>query len=463
MKGIYDRLKAYGKSDFYPFHMPGHKRNSKCGPLSELYRLDITEIDGFDDLHHPVSIIKEAQERAAQLYHSEHTYFLIDGSTAGILTAISAVSGRGRKLILARNCHKAVYHAAFLNHLELCYVYPELLKGHGIAGEIRAQDIENQIKAILSEEEGKEPKELICGVVITSPTYDGVSSDVQEIADMVHRYDLPLIVDQAHGAHFGFHPAFPENAVAQGADAVIHSVHKTLPAPTQTALLHINGDLIGRNEVEKYLHIYQSSSPSYVLMAGIDESIAFVKKRGYEGLDKVVKFRRKLEDTAAALNNLKLCPGTEPGKALIYDQSGRMSGQELMERLEKKYHLQMEMASGAYVTAILTMADQKAGIRRLWKALCELDQFIEKLSFRERTEEVIFRAQKKLPMWQAYEATYDEVDIYSAAGRIAAEFVGLYPPGIPLLVPGEVIPKEILDMESIVKKYEKIKVVAPQK
>lgn len=110
--------------------------------------------------------------------------------------------------------------------------------------------------------------------MITSPTYDGISSDVQEIADMVHRYDLPLIVDQAHGAHFGFHPAFPENAVAQGADAVIHSVHKTLPAPTQTALLHINGDLIGRNEVEKYLHIYQSSSPSYVLMAGIDESIA---------------------------------------------------------------------------------------------------------------------------------------------------------------------------------------------
>ena len=134
-----------------------------------------------------------------------------------------------------------------------------------------------------------------------------------------------------------------------------------------------------------------------------------------------------------------------------------------MERLEKKYHLQMEMASGAYVTAILTMADQKAGIRRLRKALCELDQFIEKLPFRERTEEVIFRAQKKLPMWQAYEAAYDEVDIYSAAGRIAAEFVGLYPPGIPLLVPGEVIPKEILDMESIVKKYEKIKVVAPQK
>lgn len=463
MKGLYDRLKAYGKSDFYPFHMPGHKRNPKCGPLSGLYRLDITEISGFDDLHHPVSIIKEAQERAARLYHSEHTYFLIDGSTAGILTAISAVSSKGRKLILARNCHKAVYHAAFLNHLELCYSYPELLKGHGIAGEIRAQDIEKQIKKILSEEKGKEPKELICGVVITSPTYDGISSDIQEIAHMVHQYGLPLIVDQAHGAHFGFHPAFPENAVAQGADAVIHSVHKTLPAPTQTALLHINGDLINRNEVEKYLHIYQSSSPSYVLMAGIDESIAFVKKKGYQGLDRVVKFREKLEETAAELINLRICPGTEPGKALIYDQSRRMSGQEIMERLDRKYHLQMEMASGAYVTAILTMADQKTGIRRLRKALCELDQFIEKLPFREGTEECFFRAQKKLPMWQAYAAAYEEVDIYSAAGRIAAEFVGLYPPGIPLLVPGEVIPEEILDMGSIIKKYEKIKVVAPQK
>ena len=150
--GLLDKLKDYSKSDFYPFHMPGHKRNFKKGALAEAYRYDITEIDGFDNLHQPMSLIKKAQEHAARLYRSEETYFLINGSTAGILSAISAVAGGGRNLIISRNCHKAVYHAAFLNRMKLHYVYPEKTEGYDIAGPVLAAGIEKQIKNILGRE-----------------------------------------------------------------------------------------------------------------------------------------------------------------------------------------------------------------------------------------------------------------------------------------------------------------------
>ena len=163
--GLYHDLKEYGESGFYPFHMPGHKRNLQSGCLSGLYQIDLTEIDGFDNLHCPESIIMNAQERAAQLYHSEETYYLINGSTSGILSAVSAVACGGDTLLIARNCHKAVYHAAFLNHMDLAYVYPEICEKYDIAGEITARQIKERLDAI-------NPMRKVAGVVVTSPTYD---------------------------------------------------------------------------------------------------------------------------------------------------------------------------------------------------------------------------------------------------------------------------------------------------
>ncbi len=449
-KGLYDRLKEYGKSDFYPFHMPGHKRSLQSGALADFYQMDITEIDGFDNLHQPESIIKDAQKRAAELYHSEETYFLINGSTAGILSAVSAVAGRAESLIIARNCHKAVYHAAFLNRLKLHYIYPETIEEYGISGSVQPEKLRDLIDEILLKEgEGKKkPSDVIAGIVITSPTYEGIVSDVNRLVKVAHSYNLPIIVDQAHGAHFGIHSAYPESAVCEGADFVIHSVHKTLPAPTQTALIHRNGTLTEMEKLKKYLRIYQSSSPSYLLMAGIDEAVRIVSQEGYDRLEGLFQKRNKLLNEIKDCRYIQICPYTEPGRLLIFIKNNVLTGHVLYGILLKDYHLQMEMEAGNYVIAILSMMDREEGFERLSKALLEIDATLIKSKEEKSTVEIItqkesmpdlnFRPKVKQNLWEAYQAPYEEIGIEEAEGRTAAEFINLYPPGIPLLVPGEI-------------------------
>ena len=472
-RNLFEELKTYGESDFYPFHMPGHKRNPDSGFLPEMYKIDITEIDGFDNLHHAEGIIKNAQEKAASLYHSKETFYLINGSTVGILTSIAALSDRGKKLIMARNCHKAVYHGAFLNQLETEYIYPKMIEEFGISDGITAQQVEDKIQEIILREgiSDEQAGKLIAGIVVTSPTYDGILSDVNGIVKIAHNYGIPVIVDQAHGAHFGFHSAFPENAVSDGADLVIHSTHKTLPAPTQTALLHYNSLLVSLETVKKYLRIYQSSSPSYVLMAGIDSCMDFVKREGQERLEQLLISRKELSERSKELKKIKIYPsmlerginghdiskiffqGTEePGRLLISVRGSGFTGQQLYDVLRETYHLQMEMCASDYVIAILSMMDRKEGFDRLWKALSETDKLLtntEKNTKEEKTqfpEYCHFQPDAVLKISDAYMAEEESVPLREAKGRIVSEFVNLYPPGIPLLVPGEKIDDKMIPM-----------------
>ena len=267
MKYLIDDLEEYAQSDYYPFHMPGHKRKSLAFPNP--YEIDITEIDGFDNLHHATGIIKEAEVRGAELYHSKRCFFLVNGSTCGLLAAISAVTRRGDKVLVARNCHKAVYHALYMNELQAEYLYPSITK-NGIQGQITVEQVQESLY--------ENPDAV--AVILTSPTYEGIVSDVAKIAEVCHEHGIPLIVDEAHGAHFGFGGGFPENAVKLGADAVIMSLHKTLPSFTQTALLHLTSDRIDEKRVERYLSIYETSSPSYIFMAGMDACIRLVTENG---------------------------------------------------------------------------------------------------------------------------------------------------------------------------------------
>ena len=472
-RNLFEELKTYGESDFYPFHMPGHKRNPDSGFLPEMYKIDITEIDGFDNLHHAEGIIKNAQEKAASLYHSKETFYLINGSTVGILTSIAALSDRGKKLIMARNCHKAVYHGAFLNQLETEYIYPKMIEEFGISDGITAQQVEDKIQEIILREgiSDEQAGKLIAGIVVTSPTYDGILSDVNSIVKIAHNYGIPVIVDQAHGAHFGFHSAFPENAVSDGADLVIHSTHKTLPAPTQTALLHYNSLLVSLETVKKYLRIYQSSSPSYVLMAGIDSCMDFVKREGQERLEQLLISRKELSERSKELKKMKIYPsmlerginghdiskiffqGTEePGRLLISVRGSGFTGQQLYDVLRETYHLQMEMCASDYVIAILSMMDRKEGFDRLWKALSETDKLLtntEKNTKEEKTqfpEYCHFQPDAVLKISDAYMAEEESVPLREAKGRIVSEFVNLYPPGIPLLVHGEKIDDKMIPM-----------------
>ena len=433
MKNLWEELENYSASDYYPFHMPGHKRI-----FTIPYQYDITEIEGFDNLHDAKGLLLSLQQKAARVYHAEESFFLVNGATGGILSAVSAVAQDGKKLLMARNCHKSVYHAAQLNRLHADYLWPDRIEEFDIQGEIRASKVRERLKN----------RQDICGVLITSPTYDGIISDIKEIAEAVHACGVPLIVDEAHGAHFALSEKAPESAVECGADIVINSVHKTLPALTQTALLHVQGTYIDREKLKSYLRIYQSSSPSYLLMASIDACVDFIEREGRQSYERLLAFRERIDKKAADFSHIRILPAEgrrDPGKLVISVKNSGMTGQELYRLLLQKYHLQMEMAAPSYVLGILTGMDTDEGVERLIYALEEIDGEIAKMAAGiKEAEEIddtyhIIPASSGLSIYEAAEREKEWIYPEESAGRISGGFLYLYPPGIPFLAPGEMI------------------------
>ena len=449
MSTIYEKLKKYSDSDYYGFHMPGHKRNLDLMPGMSPYKIDITEIDGFDDLHHAEGILLEAQRRAAKVCHADETHFLVNGSTVGILSAIAGVTKKGDTILVARNCHKSVYHAIYMNELNPVYLYPHFDEDVQLNTEISAQDVSRAL----------DDHPQIRAVVIVSPTYDGVVSDVAAISELVHRKGLPLIVDEAHGAHFGFHPEFPKRANEQGADLVINSLHKTLPALTQTALLHINGMIVDRKRVRKYLDMLQSSSPSYVLMAGMDACMGLIAERGEELFAAYVERLLKLRNRLLELQNLKLVEteNYDISKVFISVRHTDITSRELYQRLLEEYHLQMEMVAGTYVLAMTSVGDTEEGMQRLADALFEIDRECSYCEEAEafplsggqpRLEKVYNSAETEQVAEKADPEAVRMVPWEKSAGSISLEYAYLYPPGSPLIVPGEKITQEAADLLS---------------
>ena len=459
MKSLYEKLINYGKSDFYGFHMPGHKRNGEIMENGLPYQIDITEIEGFDDLHHARELLKEAQERAARVYHAEETCYLINGSTSGILSGLLGCTHKGGRILAARNCHKSVYAAIYMHELDVEYIYPEYDEKTGLNGAIDA----DAVRRILLEDRTEHcGKTTISAIVITSPTYDGVVSDIRRIADTVHEFGIPLIVDEAHGAHFGFHPYFPENANQQGADVVIHSLHKTLPSLTQTALIHLNGNLINRERVRKYVHMLQTSSPSYVLMASMDECIRFLEREQ----DAFVLYQERLKKLRRELKKLKKLQLVETNaydcSKIVISTINTVKGQEiytgklLYEELLTSYHLQMEMASREYVLAMTSVCDTEEGFRRLKEALFQIDESLERKEIDNMSMELP-RLQRVYTSAEAENLSEEKSNVEillpkECQERISLEYAYVYPPGIPLIVPGERISKKAVELLQL---YEK--------
>lgn len=441
MGGLYDKLAEYRHSEYYGFHMPGHKRRlvgKHAGSLIP-YGIDITEIEGFDDLHHAGGILKEAQERAARVFGADETHFLVNGSTAGILSAVCGLTKKKDTILVARNCHKSVYHAMYLNELKPVYLYPGFDKESGLSTRIDPEDVREALQR----------DESIRAVVIVSPTYDGIVSDVEAIGKAAHERGVPLIVDEAHGAHFGFHPAFFSNSNARGADVVIHSVHKTLPSLTQTALLHMNGRLADRVKVRKYLDMLQSSSPSYILMASIDRCVRLLEEEAQELFPPYVEMLMEARRKLSGLRHIRLIDreDCDKSKIVISVKDADISARKLYKRLHQEHHLQLEMAAGTYVLAMTAVGDTKEGMERLTDALLLIDNEIglKKTDgfrpFRHGLPELEpvcspFSAENRGDNEKEY-VLWDR-----CAGRVSAEYAYIYPPGIPLAVPGERITKE---------------------
>ncbi|MGN0293926.1 MAG: aminotransferase class I/II-fold pyridoxal phosphate-dependent enzyme [Lachnospiraceae bacterium] len=501
--GLYERLRQYTASDFYPWHMPGHKR--RLVEFDNPFSMDITEIDGFDDLHHPEGILKDAMEEASAVYGSEKTYFLVNGSSCGILAAISAAVPPGGKLLMTRNCHKSAYHAALLQKAQVTYIYPKLEK-EGFYGAVQAEEVE----AVLREDSG------IRAVIVVSPGYEGVVSDIRAIAGVVHAHGCALLVDEAHGAHLPFGKNcgldFPACALEMGADAVIQSLHKTLPSLTQTALLHLgkgSSARIDRERLELYLRIYQSSSPSYIFMASIDHCIRLMA--GETGKQLMKEYAANLKSARGCLRErlhlLKLyepeLPGEtvhsggrysfyDPSKFVIVSDGESVDGPRLADILRKKYHLEPEMSTDRYVILMSSPADTTEGFERMVHALTEIDSMLVKETVcrsgadmqsggasgadmqsdstpeaeavsgctpeaaavsgcmsEAETIRAILPDRAPWAVMKSSEASAcsgSSVPLSRAAGRVCRDFIYIYPPGVPLLVPGEQIEERHLEL-----------------
>lgn len=440
--GLLENLKKNGQSDIYPYHMPGHKRRLAGSLPQEIIKLDVTEVGDFDNLHHTEGILKEKQEEAAQAYGAEESFYLVNGSSCGILSAISAAVPEGGHILIPRNCHKSVYHGIYQKNLIVSYLYPEIIKEFDICEAIKPKQVQDAL----------ESDDTIDAVLIVSPTYEGRIAEVLAIADIVHQYNIPLIVDEAHGAHLGFHPIFAVNSARQGADLVINSIHKTLPALTQSALLHVNGTRINREILKRYLQIYQSSSPSYPLMASIENAIQIMKSQGEELCTSFYENYKKMLMELSQCKHLKFLPmgkKQDIGKLLISVNKTNLSGKQLCDILLVQFGLQMEMATESSVLAMFTVSDGKEAYQRLTKALLELDATLELMECTKEEKAIseIFENKeilihKNSHLKKAWESGKIFCSLEDACGRCAGEFISLYPPGIPFIVPGEMIQLE---------------------
>ncbi|MBR3990981.1 MAG: aminotransferase class I/II-fold pyridoxal phosphate-dependent enzyme [Clostridia bacterium] len=441
---LWKKLKKHCGGDSLPMHMPGHKRRGGYDHLDALSAsLDITEIDGFDDLNDPRSILRESEEAASALWGCRETVYSVNGSTSCVLAAVRAVCPPGSRIVMARNCHRSVYHAVEICSLDPVYVMPERVPGTPLPGSVSPEAVERAL--------GGTPD--ASAVVMTSPTYEGVISDVGAIAEIARRAGVPLIVDEAHGAHLGLFGAFPGGAIAAGADVVIHSLHKTLASLTQTAALHNCGSSTDVDEIRRQMSVFQTSSPSYLLTASLDGCVRRLAETGGRDLiewrDALRVFREKISGLGNLREPVKAGEGvfmTDPSKIFITAAHVGLSGTELDRRLREEFGIECEMSTAFGALAMTGQGDTEQSLARFAEALLSLDRTI--VPGRAAIPEPPYQTEAPERIYLPADAVRmkkETVPLRDAQGRVAAGYVYSYPPGVPILVPGEVVGRDVVE------------------
>lgn len=448
---LYEKLNERARQNRVSFAMPGHKGGKWIAePLHRVMEIDMTELPGTDNMHHPEGILRDSLTYIAQAYGAAHSYFSVNGSTGGILSALHFAASRGAAVIADRNCHASAIHALCLSGLSPFYLPMHFVSDFGVPDAVRAEDVKRALAA---------HPEAAC-VFVTSPNYFGICADIAAIADAVHAAGKLLIVDEAHGAHFGFSPLLPRGAVREGADIVIQSAHKTLPAPNQTAMIHLSAR-VEEAEFSKWYSLFQTTSPSYPLMALTDYAVHTVAERGTEIYETLyaqirrmdVPFPRLSGDTAHGdFTRLVYC--TAAGGTRGYDAAAHL----------EKCGIDVEMADCNNVVCIATGGNTARDFAVLEKALrsCpRASSAVQLLVPPPVKQGVLPRA--------AFWAPSVYVPLAEAEGRIAAETVAAFPPCVPILAPGEIVTREQIDYLRAVRrmggtvtglKEEKIRVAA---
>jgi arginine decarboxylase len=455
---LFEQLVRHAAQRKASFHIPGHKSGRGMDDDASLYyggisAIDLTEITGLDDLHHPEGVIADAQALAADCFGADETFFLVGGSTVGNLAMIMAVCQRGDIILVQRNVHKSVLHGLMLAGARAVFLPPRIDPETGIATGISISDLEYALEAF------PEAK----AVFVSNPNYYGMTLDLRAFSELAHAHGKPLLVDEAHGAHFGFHPSVPNSAVFSGADAVVQSAHKMLTALTMGAMLHVSGSLIDRQSLRRMLAMLQSSSPSYPILASIDLSRRQMHINGRERLQNGLEAVEVLRSGIAKIAGVRVIAHNRPSvaydaldpfKVTIGDSTGAYSGFELGRELEKRGCM-VEMSDSRYVLLVFSLASTKEEAEKLLAAISNIYAAIQ----HQKQENYGGLANIiKIPPFSADAppvllemahvgglAPVSEVPLRKAIGSRSAEMVIPYPPGIPVLYVGEYITEQTVD------------------
>jgi arginine decarboxylase len=454
---LVEALMAYAEKDMAAFHTPGHKQGrgapadliEVCG--EQALRIDLCELPEVDSLYNASGVLKEAQDLAASAYGADCSFFLVNGSTTGNIVMVMSVCDPGDSIIVPRNAHKSVLSALILSGARPVYMRPPYDGELGVSGAVTPAEVERALE--------QNPRAK--AVFIVSPTYFGGAADIHRIADLCRARGVPLLVDEAHGPHLHFHPDLPASALSAGADMVVQSTHKIISGMTQASLLHIKGPRIDRARARKTLELIQSTSPSYVLMASLDAARRQMALSGEELLGRTIAIAEEGRRRLSALPGVRVFGRELRGRPGLFDLDVTkltinvtglgMTGFEARRRLNEEHNIQAEMATLHNVLLIVTLGNTVEDIERTaraFEALCQ--DAVCRGSFGDPPKAVRLSPPEDLPVVrlsprEAFFAEHARVPFERAAGSTSAELVAPYPPGVPILAPGEVISQEAID------------------
>ena len=438
---IVNELKQIVDIDVISFHVPGHKmgkiydRLGYTPIIEKMYKMDTTEIIGTDNLHSPEGIIKESQKRASKVFKSDNTYYMVNGSTSGIQASIMASCNPGDKLIVNRDCHLSVINGCILGDINPVYINADISKDNNI---VNGVILEDAIEVINKNLDAK-------AILLTYPTYYGITYDLKTICDYAHSKNIIVIVDEAHGAHLGLSDELPKTALEQGADLVIQSTHKTLPAFTQASMIHTQGNRVNRSRLLSMLRFVQSSSPSYTLMVSLELAVDIYETKGKELMMELLlninKFKENIKDNEL----IRVYNEYDKTKIFVESKNIGLIGYELEEILRKEYNIQVELSNYYGVLLICTIGNDDKDFKKLEMALKNI---YDSYNIKENIKEVEYPniiPKKALSPREAFYKSKKSVKIYDSIGKISGEYIIPYPPGISLLSPGEIITKDVID------------------
>ncbi len=458
---LLEMLQFMAQRPHAPFYTPGHKRGQGIAPeLSTwlgkaMFEADLTELPELDNLFAPQGAIATAQHLAAEAFGATDSWFLVNGSTAGIIAAILATCGSGEKIILPRNIHQSVISGLIFSGAMPIFVPPEYDPDWDLAHSISAQGV---AKALAAHPDAK-------AVMMVYPTYHGVCGDVAHIAEVTHQHKIPLLVDEAHGAHFAFHPKLPMTALAAGADLAVQSIHKVLGAMTQASMLHVQGQLINQHKLSQALQMVQSSSPSYLLLASLDAARRQMAVAGSEQMAQTLALAADARARIAEIPGLSVLQAPtvpdagffrlDPTRLTVQVNGLGLTGYEADEILHEELGVTAELPCLRHLTFMISLGNTRSDIDRLvagWRRLSQDYYFQESANYRQGNQEKLlgqFPTADPVPVMTPREAFFAEaiaLPIEDSVGYISAELVCPYPPGIPVLMPGEAIAPTCLEL-----------------